>query len=59
MKGSREHKNALSRHREHYKAIRYDSLYLFKLETCKKFRKTNRRARDGSHGTFAQQGYEL
>lgn len=41
MKGSREHKHFLARHRKSLKKMHYDSLYLFHLEQCGK--KYNRR----------------
>lgn len=54
MQGSREYKVYLSRARAHLKARHFDDLAVFKWQRCKKWRKQNRRARDGSHGTPAQ-----
>jgi len=47
MKGPRELKRYLAVYRSHLKAIHYDSLKIFKLEKCKKWRKVHRRPRDG------------
>jgi hypothetical protein len=43
MKGPRELKNYVARHRKHLKAIHWDSLLIFKLERCKKWFKRNKR----------------
>lgn len=48
MKGPRELKRHVAKYADHLKAIHYDSLILFKLERCKKWRKAHRRPRDGS-----------
>lgn len=54
MKGSREHKRWIAKVRRDYGkrngvigSWAFDDLWLFKLERDKKFRKTNRRPRDG------------
>jgi hypothetical protein len=47
MKGPRELKRYATKHKEWLKAIHWDSLLIFKLERCKKWRKTNRKPRDG------------
>lgn len=53
MKGSRAAKRYMSRHKRHLNAICYDDLAVFQFERDRKWRKQNRRARDGSHGTAA------
>ena len=47
MKGPKELKRFIQKFREHLKRVHYDNLLLFKLETCKKYRKISRRPRDG------------
>lgn len=54
MKGSKDHKRYVSVLRSIFgkkngviPAFVFDDLHIFKLETCRKFRKTNRRPRDG------------
>jgi hypothetical protein len=54
MKGSREHKRWIAKVRRDYGkrngvigSWAFDDLWLFKLETDRKFRKVNRRPRDG------------
>lgn len=53
MKGSREEKVFVARRRRFLRAIHWDSLNIFKFARCKKWRKQNRRPRDGSYGTAA------
>lgn len=53
MKGPRKYKLYVSRHRRFLRAVYFDTLAIFKFERDKKWRKQNRRARDGSHGTAA------
>lgn len=48
MKGPRELKRFVAKRRKHLRAISFDSLTIFKLERCKKWRKRHRRPRDGS-----------
>lgn len=47
MKGPRELKRYVAKQRKYLKAIHWDSLLIFKLERCKKWRKQHRRPRDG------------
>lgn len=47
MQGPRELKRYVAKRRKHLKAIHWDSLLIFKLERCKKYRKVHRRPRDG------------
>ena len=47
MKGSTELKRYVAKYRRYLKAIHYDSLLIFKLERCKKWRNRHRRPRDG------------
>lgn len=47
MKGPRELKRYMAKRRDYLKRIRFDSMLLFKLERCKKWRKVHRRPRDG------------
>lgn len=47
MKGPRELKRYVAKRRALLKAIHWDSLTIFKLERCKKWRKAHRRPRDG------------
>lgn len=47
MKGPRELKRYVSKSRRYLKDIHFDSLLIFKLERCKKWRKQHRRPRDG------------
>lgn len=47
MKGPRELKHYISKYKKYLKAIHYDSLLIFKLERCKKWRGTGRKPRDG------------
>lgn len=47
MKGPRELKRFVAKRRAHLQAIHFDCLLIFKLERCKKWRKTHRRPRDG------------
>jgi hypothetical protein len=54
MKGPRDLKRYVAKHKRHIKACHGDDLFLFKMERCKKWRKQNRRSRDGSYGTHAQ-----
>lgn len=53
MQGPREFKRYVSRHFKHLKAVYWDDLAVFKWERDRKWRKQNRRARDGSHGKAA------
>lgn len=50
VQGPHEYKHYLRKHGDYLKAIHFDSLLIFKLETDKKYRKQNRRPRDGSYG---------
>lgn len=43
MKGPRELKNYVAKHRKHLKIIHWDSLLIFKLERCKKWFKRNKK----------------
>lgn len=47
MQGPRELKRYVAKRRKHLKDIHWDSLLIFKLERCKKWRKRHRRPRDG------------
>ena len=47
MKGPRELKRYVLTQHEYLKAIHWDSLLIFKLLHCKKWRKTGRKPRDG------------
>ncbi len=48
MKGSKEYKDYVKKHRKYLKAIHWDSLMiLLKFPNCKKWRKIKRRPRDG------------
>lgn len=42
MKGPRELKNYVARYKEHLKACRWDDLFIFKMERCKKWFKRNK-----------------
>lgn len=48
MQGPRELKRHVVKYAARLKACHYDSLVIFKLERCKKWRKVHRRPRDGS-----------
>jgi len=47
MKGPRELKRYVFKYKDYLNAIHWDSLLIFKLERCKKWRKTSRKPRDG------------
>jgi hypothetical protein len=53
VKGPRALKHYVAKYRAHLKAVRWDDLAIFRWERCKKWRKQNRKARDGSHGSAA------
>lgn len=53
MKGPKQMKKYVSRNRRHLKAIYWDDLAIFKWEKDRKWRKQNRRPRDGSFGKAA------
>jgi hypothetical protein len=53
MKGPKDAKRYVALYWRGLKRIHWDDLAIFKWERCKKWRKQNRRPRDGSHGTVA------
>lgn len=53
MKGPRDAKRYVALYWKGLKRVRWDDLMIFKWEKDRKWRKQNRRTRDGSHGTAA------
>lgn len=47
MKGPRDLKRYVAKHRRMLKAWRWDDLFVSECERCRKWRKQNRRPRDG------------
>lgn len=47
MKGPQELKRYVFKYGDHLRRINWDSLLIFKLERCKKWRKRHRHPRDG------------